>query len=96
MWSDVTTDGGTTWTTAELGEGKDQENGRVWAWTLWQATVPVPPSAQGKPGETFEVACKAVDSSYNQQPEKASSVWNLWYSEQQLASCGGPVANDDE
>ena len=39
--------------------------------------MPVPDNARGKPGSTFELACKAVDSSYNQQPENASSVWNL-------------------
>ena len=69
--------GGQTWHTAELGEGKAQPLGKAWAWTLWKATVPVPAGARGKPGSKFEVACKAVDSSYNQQPENATSVWNL-------------------
>ena len=72
---DVTTDGGKTWSTATLGEGKDQRVGRAWGWTLWTATIPVPEGTAV--GDTFAVQCKAVDSSYNQQPEKVESVWNL-------------------
>jgi len=72
---DLTTDGGKTWTTADLGEGSEQRPGRAWGWTLWTATLKVP--ADLKVGEKFEVACKAVDSSYNQQPEKVDTVWNL-------------------
>ena len=72
---DVTTDGGETWTTADLGEGKDQSPGRAWGWTLWTAKMKVPDGL--KVGDTFNIACKAVDSSYNQQPEKIGTVWNL-------------------
>jgi sulfite oxidase len=72
---DITTDGGKTWSTADLGEGKDQRAGRAWGWTLWTATIKIPSGT--KAGDTFQIACKAVDSSYNQQPEKIETVWNL-------------------
>ena len=56
--------------------GKDQRVGRAWGWTLWKATIQIPKGVFKK-GETFVLACKAVDSSYNQQPEKIETVWNL-------------------
>jgi sulfite oxidase len=75
---DVSADGGKTWITANLGKGADQKNGRAWAWTLWEATVPLKEILKGrKKGDKIELLCKAVDSSYNQQPEKAESLWNL-------------------
>jgi len=72
---DITTDGGSTWSTATLGKGHEQRVGRAWGWTLWTATVQVPKGTNV--GDKFQVACKAVDSSYNQQPEKVDTVWNL-------------------
>lgn len=41
---DVTADNGKTWHTADL-KGIAQESGRAWAWTLWEAEVPIPPHA---------------------------------------------------
>ena len=46
--------------------------GRQWAWTLWEATVPVP----NKTGQ-LDLCCRAVDSSYNTQPQTYESTWNL-------------------
>jgi sulfite oxidase len=68
---DISADGGKTWQVANLGSGKDQRGGRAWAWTLWEATVPLP--SKGK----AELVCKAVDTSYNVQPDTSGSIWNL-------------------
>ena len=70
---DVSSDGGETWHTAELGRGKEQPTDKAWAWTLWTAEVPVHPCRDAK----VELVCKATDSSHNQQPESPESVWNL-------------------
>ena len=69
---DVSVDGGQSWHTAELTEGTLQRRGRAWAWTFWEATVPLPPHE----GE-LEVCCKAVDLSYNVQPDTSAPIWNL-------------------
>ena len=36
--------------------------------------MPVPPALRGREGE---VLCRAVDASYNVQPERPASVWNI-------------------
>lgn len=46
--------------------------GRAWAWKLWEVTVPIPPKAQ-----ELEIVCKAVDNSYNMQPDTVPPIWNL-------------------
>ena len=43
-----------------------------WGWTVWKGKVVVPEGA-----ETAEVWSKAVDSSYNVQPETFDNIWNL-------------------
>jgi sulfite oxidase len=53
-----------------------QESNHVWAWTLWQATVPIPAEAKTSGGKV-ELICKAVDESYNGQPERVDPIWNL-------------------
>jgi sulfite oxidase len=68
---DVSADGGATWHTASLGEGAHQPVGRAWAWTFWEADVPVTTAG----GAT--IVCKAVDEAHNSQPESAASEWNL-------------------
>ena len=45
---------------------------RTWAWTLWEASLPIP---KGK-GE-MKLVCKAVDASYNSQPERPEPIWNI-------------------
>ncbi|XP_077541565.1 sulfite oxidase isoform X2 [Haemaphysalis longicornis] len=68
---DVSADGGENWTPAEL-QSEDTTLHRAWAWTLWKLDLPVPP------GKTeLQIVCKAVDSSYNSQPEGVAGVWNL-------------------
>lgn len=69
---DISVDGGQSWYTAELTEGTQQRRGKAWAWTFWEATVPLPPHE----GEV-EVCCKAVDLSYNVQPDTSAPIWNL-------------------
>ena len=69
---DVSADGGKTWQVANLSTGKEQRGGRAWAWTLWEATVPLP-SSKGD----AELVCKAVDTSYNVQPDTSGPIWNL-------------------
>ncbi|XP_064354622.1 sulfite oxidase, mitochondrial [Dromaius novaehollandiae] len=68
---DVSLDGGRSWRVARLA-GERQEPGRAWAWTLWELQAPVAAGA----GE-LEIVCKAVDSSYNVQPDTVAPIWNL-------------------
>lgn len=74
---DVSADGGQNWTTADLKRVPDQKvaSGRSWAWTFWEADVPIPESARVK-GNKVELVCKAVDTSYNTQPERTEPIWN--------------------
>ena len=76
---DVSADNGKTWITAELGKGTEQKRGRAWAWTLWKATVPLTNELKkmGKENGKIQFVCKAVDGSYNQQPENVHTLWNL-------------------
>ncbi|XP_076012857.1 sulfite oxidase, mitochondrial [Genypterus blacodes] len=72
---DVSLDGGKTWQVAQLrgGErGQASSPGRAWAWKLWEVTAPLPPAAQ-----ELELVCKAVDDSYNMQPDSVPPIWNL-------------------
>ena len=68
---DVSCDGGKTWQTADLLEGSNQTSGRAWAWTLWTATIQVPSNGE------VELCCKAVDTSYNVQPDTSAPIWNV-------------------
>uniref|UniRef100_L7MAC1 Sulfite oxidase n=1 Tax=Rhipicephalus pulchellus TaxID=72859 RepID=L7MAC1_RHIPC len=68
---DVSADGGKNWVPAQL-ESEDTSLHRAWAWTLWKIDLPVP-----KDTDKLEIVCKAVDSSYNSQPEGVAGVWNL-------------------
>lgn len=69
---DLTADGGKTWSTASFTDQDPAERPLHWAWTLWTAQLPVPPKSS-----SVEVWVKAVDSSYNTQPESFSNIWNL-------------------
>ena len=64
---DVSIDGGQTWQPAQLLPRPYQPYNRVWAWTLWEYTVPLPEDAASRP-DSIHIICKAVDSSYNTQP----------------------------
>ncbi|MCJ8744448.1 hypothetical protein PDJAM_G00118830 [Pangasius djambal] len=76
---DVSLDGGKTWHVARLQNSEEGETsapsppfGRAWAWKLWEITIPLPDEAQ-----ELEVVCKAVDNSYNTQPDSVPPIWNL-------------------
>ncbi|XP_030634591.1 sulfite oxidase, mitochondrial [Chanos chanos] len=76
---DVSVDGGKTWHVANLqnsqkgqGPAPSPPPGRAWAWKLWEIAVPLPPEAQ-----ELEIVCKAVDNSYNSQPDSVAPIWNL-------------------
>jgi sulfite oxidase len=71
---DVTGDGGNTWNTAELLQGKEQKFGRAWAWTFWECEVP---EAIVNENGTIRLASKAVDLAFNVQPESAHHSWNV-------------------
>ncbi|XP_043266348.1 sulfite oxidase, mitochondrial [Colletes gigas] len=70
---DITNDQGTTWQTADLvAEDTSAKQGRYWSWTLWNAEIPVK-----KEHKETEIWVKAVDASYNVQPESFKNIWNL-------------------
>ncbi|KAJ9513512.1 hypothetical protein QJQ45_006066 [Haematococcus lacustris] len=82
---DVSADGGSSWTTASLAvpptpashagsESRDPGNA-AWAWTLWQAEVPVPNNSSV--GSQVSLVVKATDSAYNSQPDDVRNIWNL-------------------
>ncbi|XP_067121152.1 sulfite oxidase-like [Centruroides vittatus] len=68
---DVSVDEGKTWKTANLKQ-EDTPLHRSWAWTMWEVEVPVKQRNCG-----LGIICKAVDSSYNVQPETFPPIWNL-------------------
>lgn len=69
---DVTADGGNSWIVADIDHQDDNPPSRHWAWTLWTARIPVK-----KGTSKIEIWAKAVDSSYNTQPESFKNIWNL-------------------
>ncbi|TRY92039.1 hypothetical protein DNTS_034916 [Danionella cerebrum] len=72
---DISIDGGNTWHVAKLrtsDDGVPPAVGRAWAWKLWEINIPLPQ----KPQE-LEIVCKAVDNSYNTQPDTVAPIWNL-------------------
>lgn len=71
---DVTIDGGRTWYAASL-NAEPQPYGRQWAWTIWEAVVPLPTTS--KIGQRVEIAAKATDTSHNTQPETDVGIWNI-------------------
>ena len=62
---DLSTDGGRTWSTAEL----EPERSR-WAWRRWEARVEL---AAGP----CELVCRAWDAAAQTQPEHPQQVWNF-------------------
>ena len=66
---DVSSDGGKTWNDAII-SSPFQPRGRVWAWTKFSAKLP----AAG--AKEVDLVCKAVDSSYNTQPDNFEGVYN--------------------
>ena len=69
---DISLDGGRSWQPATLTEGRGQRRGRAWAWTFWEISLPLPDNTT-----SLDICCKAVDMSYNVQPDSAAAIWNL-------------------
>jgi len=69
---DLTADGGKTWTQADSLEQDTARHPRHWGWTIWKGKVRVPEGSS-----STEIWSKAVDSSYNVQPETFQNIWNL-------------------
>ncbi len=68
---DVSVDGGQSWQEASL-HSTPQPRHRQWAWTLWEASLPIPEDSK-----ELGILCKATDTSHNCQPETAAGIWNL-------------------
>lgn len=68
---DVSADGGRTWHSANLREKGPERRNETYDWTLWDANIDLPQT------QNMQLVCKAVDSAYNTQPERAESIWNL-------------------
>eukprot|EP00921_Rhytidocystis_pertsovi_P014674 GHVQ01023652.1.p1 GENE.GHVQ01023652.1~~GHVQ01023652.1.p1 ORF type:complete len:663 (+),score=65.64 GHVQ01023652.1:365-2353(+) len=47
---------------------------KAWAWVLWTVDIRVPPELKN---QKLEICSRAVDASYNTQPESAGPIWNL-------------------
>jgi len=69
---DVSYDGGKTWQVANL-QPPNQERGKVWAWTKFKTVIALPENYAGP----LDLCCRAVDDSYNTQPDSLAPVWNL-------------------
>ncbi|RQM26959.1 hypothetical protein B5M09_010057 [Aphanomyces astaci] len=70
---DVSLDGGATWQEAALDPlGVRQKYNRAWAWTPWSLDVDIADHMTD-----VKLVCKAVDSSYNVQPDSIAPIWNM-------------------
>ena len=69
---DLSVDKGATWFEAKIVEQDTVMEPRHFGWTLWSAEVEL-----GKNVRELEIWSKAVDSSYNVQPESFENIWNL-------------------
>ena len=68
---DISADGGKTWEEARL-KPNGQSPYKSFAWTLWEADVKLPKGAT-----KTQLVVKAVDISYNVQPDSVEGIWNL-------------------
>lgn len=83
---DVSMDGGKNWITARLHDAPTNEKGlpdythrnQVFAWTRWSVDLPIGEDLLKKiQKQPVEILCRAFDSSYNSQPERAETIWNV-------------------
>lgn len=72
---ETSVDGGKTWMDAELQQGRDQPSGRAWAWTFWTSRRMA--IAKGHASRDAELVVRALDESFNVQPERVESIWNI-------------------
>lgn len=69
---DISADKGKTWHVANFDQQDDSLPPQHWSWTLWSINLPV-----SKSQSQLEIWAKAVDSTYNTQPESFEYIWNL-------------------
>lgn len=70
---DVSSDGGATWTTANITQG-DQG----WAWTFWETRLNLETRDPSQASlREAEIVARAFDTASNTQPEDARHVWNF-------------------
>lgn len=82
---DVSIDGGRNWITANLDDIPKQANGlpdytrrnQTYSWTRWSAKVPVPIETLKDKRVPLEILCRASDASYNSQPDRPETIWNV-------------------
>jgi sulfite oxidase len=63
---------GKSWFEAKLDEQDTVLEPRHYGWTIWSASLKIPDDV-----DDVEIWSKAVDSSYNVQPESFENIWNL-------------------
>ncbi|CAG0918713.1 unnamed protein product [Notodromas monacha] len=72
---DISADGGKTWYVANMDKREPKCEGTYsfcWSWTLWSAEIPTP-----KGVHEAELMVKAIDASYNSQPDTTANIWNF-------------------
>lgn len=82
---DVSCDAGKTWLTANLDDVPKFTDGtpdysnrnRTYGWTRWSLDLPIPKEVKEDAKGDMKVLCRAFDSAYNSQPERAETVWNV-------------------
>lgn len=82
---DVSIDGGANWLTANLLDTPKKPDGspdftnrnQTYSWTRWHLDVPIPDELIKKGSGEMEILCRAFDSCYNSQPERAEAIWNV-------------------
>ncbi|KAL0488220.1 sulfite oxidase [Acrasis kona] len=61
------------WIVADLSKEAKQRPGKAWAWTPFEVGVEVPEDFEGK----IRYCSRAVDDSYNVQPENVENIWTF-------------------
>lgn len=76
---DVSIDNGATWQTASLEQEPDfDKRNKTWHWTRWKTNIELPVEEFiERKKDKVEICCRAVDSAYNSQPERAETIWNV-------------------
>jgi sulfite oxidase len=68
---DISFDHGKTWYSAKLND-IEKKFMRNWSWRLFEYDLDLENLSSGE----YEIICRAVDESYNMQPEDCSDIWN--------------------
>ncbi|XP_075223511.1 sulfite oxidase [Lycorma delicatula] len=69
---DITPDCGKTWYVADITNQETKNAPHHWSWSLWKAEIPIKTK-----DSSIEVWVKAVDSSFNTQPETFENTYNF-------------------